>query len=141
LDAAASTTPATLSKSRHSVLPSTMPSKSAEKFYRSVWGVENLEVRETSSGVLLRFSYRVTDANRARLLNDKKAIPYLIDQKTGAVLQVPTMPKVGMLRQSSDPVNGLSYWMVFSNKGNFVKPGSRVDVVIGNFRAQGLVVQ
>jgi len=142
LNAAPSPKPASLSKSSgHSVLPSTMRSKSAENFYKSVWGVDKLEVRETASGVLLRFSYRVTDASRAQLLNDKKATPYLIDQKTGAVLQVPTMPKVGMLRQTGDPVNGLSYWMVFSNKGNFVKPGSRVDVVIGNFRAQGLVVE
>ena len=140
LDAAASPTPAP-SKSRHNVLPSTMTSKSAETFYKSAWGVEKLEVRETSSGVLLRFSYRVTDANKARPLNDKKATPYLIDQKSRAVLQVPTMPKVGMLRQSGDPVNGLIYWMVFSNKGKFVKPGNHVDIVIGNFRAKGLIVQ
>ena len=33
------------------------------------------------------------------------------------------------------------YWMAFSNKGGFVKPGHRVDVVIGQFKAEGLVVQ
>ncbi len=118
----------------------TQKSRHADNFYKGIWGVENLEVREAASGSLLRFSYRVTDANRAQTLNDKKATPYLIDEKTGAVLQVPVMPKVGMMRQTADPENGRDYWMVFSNKG-VVKPGSRVDVVVGNFRANGLVVK
>lgn len=122
-------------------MPTTMMSRSADSYYKTIWGIEKMEVREAASGVLLRFSYQIVDAKKAQALNDKKSTPYLIDRKTGAVLQVPTMPKVGMLRQTADPENGLNYWMVFSNKGNFVKPGARVDVVIGNFRAEGLVVQ
>jgi hypothetical protein len=31
--------------------------------------------------------------------------------------------------------------MIFSNMGLLVKPGSRVDIVIGNFRVNGLVVE
>jgi hypothetical protein len=31
--------------------------------------------------------------------------------------------------------------MVFSNKGNLVKAGERVDVTIGNFHADGLVLE
>jgi len=31
--------------------------------------------------------------------------------------------------------------MVFSNKGNFVKAGHRVSVVIGSIRFDGLMVQ
>ncbi len=141
VDIASSAAPAQPTKSRRVNLASTITSKSADTFNKATWGIDNLVVRETSSGVLLRFSYRITDANKAKALNDKKSTPYLIDQKTGAVLQVPTMPKVGMLRQTGDPENGLLYWMVFSNKGNLVKPGDRVDVVIGVFRAEGLVVQ
>jgi hypothetical protein len=120
---------------------SSRTSKSADEFYKSVWGIEKMVVRQAASGALLRFSFRVSDAERARELNDKKLTAYLIDQKTGAILQIPNMPKVGMLRQTATPVNGVEYWMLFSNKGNFVKSGNRVDVVIGNFRAQGLVVQ
>jgi hypothetical protein len=140
LHAATSPVPAPPSKSVSSLTKSAK-SIHADNFYRTVWGVEKMEVREAASGVLLRFSYRVANADKAQVLNDKKSTPYLIDEKTGAVLQIPTMPKVGMLRQTGTPVNGLEYWMVFSNKGNFVKPGNRVSIVIGNFRAQGLVVQ
>jgi hypothetical protein len=113
----------------------------AKRYYQLNWGVDILGVKLVSSGLMLRFSYRVLDANKARTLNDKKATPLLIDQKTGTKLVVPTMEKVGQLRQSPPPENGREYWMVFSNNGHLVKAGSRVDVVIGNFRAKGLMVQ
>jgi len=44
------------------------------------------------------------------------------------------------LRQSSTPEMGKTYWMAFSNKGGVVKRGDRVDIVIGQFRAEGLIV-
>jgi len=50
------------------------------------------------------------------------------------------LEQVGQLRQSADPEEGKSYWMAFSNKGLLVKRGDRVSVVIGQFRADGLVV-
>ena len=113
----------------------------AKKYYEAIWGVDILGVKPVSSGTLLRFSYRVVDAKKATTLNDKKASPYLYDQATRAKLVVPTMEKIGQLRQSSTPEEGREYWMLFSNKGNLVKPGSRVDVVVGAFRAEGLIVQ
>ncbi len=137
--AASSAVPTQVPRSR-SAYVSAQRSVREEKFYRSVWGIDKLLVREAASGALLRFSYQVTDANKAKMLNDEKATPYLIDEATGVVLQIPTMPKVGKLRQTANPADGREYWMVFSNKG-VVKPGSRVSVVIGNFRANRLVVQ
>jgi hypothetical protein len=113
----------------------------ARMYYQSTWGVEILGVKAVSSGLMLRFTYLVLDANRAKVLNDKKANPILIDVKSGAKLVVPTLEKVGQLRQSSAPENGRQYWMVFSNKGTLVKRGDKVDIVIGTFRANGLVVQ
>ncbi|MBZ5637357.1 MAG: hypothetical protein LAO51_01220 [Acidobacteriia bacterium] len=113
---------------------------SAQKYYELLWGVDKLGIKPVSSGAMLRFSYRVMDEHKAKVLNDKKAEPVLIDQKTGARLVVPKMEKIGSLRQSSTPEHGREYWVLFSNKGGLVKPGSRVDVVIGNFRASGMVV-
>jgi hypothetical protein len=55
-------------------------------------------------------------------------------------LVVPTLEKIGQLRQSSTPEAGEAYWMAFSNKGRLVKGGDHVIVVIGRFRADGLVV-
>lgn len=120
--------------------PAAAKSAKAHEFYRRVWGIDNIQVRATASGALLRFSWRVVDANKAKVLNNKKATPYLIDEKNGVALQVPTMEKVGQLRQTATPQNGREYWMVFSNKGKFVNPGSRVNIRIGSFHVDGLVV-
>jgi hypothetical protein len=113
----------------------------ARQFYAISWGVDQLSAKLAQSGQLVRFSYRVVDVDKAARLHDRAASPYLLDERSHAVLQVPTMEKVGPLRQSTPPEHGKSYWMVFSNKGNYVKPGDRVSVVIGDFRVDGLVVQ
>jgi hypothetical protein len=80
------------------------------------------------------------DAAKAKTLNDKEVTAFLIDPIAGIRLSVPTLEKVGQLRQSSTPEAGKVYWMAFSNPGRRVKPGDRVEVVIGQFRAEGLVV-
>lgn len=134
------------SAAAHTGTPRTSPYRpgvpaSARDYYQSLWGIDNLLVRQTASGNLIRFSYRVTDPARAKALGDKKATPYLVGQRSHAVLQIPVMNKIGQLRQTGLPEAGKEYWMVFSNKGNLVKPGDRVNVVIGTFRADGLMVE
>ncbi len=112
----------------------------AGKYYSLIWGIDSLGVKSVESGEMIRFSYRVLDANKATTLNDKKLEPSLIDERAHVKLVVPSMEKVGKLRQSSPPEAGKEYWMLFSNKGGYVKRGDRVNVVIGKFRAEGLVV-
>jgi hypothetical protein len=119
----------------------TIPNEKAVRQYQLIWGIDNIVVKQVASGALVRFSYRVIDPNRARILNDEKLSPQLIDETTGAALQIPVMEKVGKLRQTAPPEPGREYWMVFSNKGGYVKPGNRVTVVIGNFQIHGLIVQ
>jgi hypothetical protein len=116
-------------------------SQRGDEFYKKRWGIDNIIVRATASGILIRFSYRVVDAQKAALINDKSKHPYLIEEKTGLALQIPEMEKVGQLRQTSKPENGREYWMAFSNKSKLIKPGSRVDIVIGSFRINDLVVE
>ena len=112
----------------------------AGAYYRLVWGVDSLAVKWTESGEVIKFTYQVLDASKAQALNDKKNEPSLIDPQAGVKLVVPSLEKIGQLRQSSTPEPGKSYWMAFSNKGQRVKRGDRVSVVIGQFRADGLVV-
>ncbi|WP_035993184.1 hypothetical protein [Paraburkholderia caribensis] len=113
----------------------------ARTFYQSVRGIDNLSVRRTASGNLLRFSYRVTDPALARLLGDKSTTPYLYGEANHVLLEVPVMDNIGQLRQTGALEVGQQYWMVFSNKGNLVKAGDRVNVLIGSFHIDGLVVQ
>src|SRR5512143_3755404 len=55
-------------------------------YYRRNWGVEIVGVRRISSGLMLRFDYRVLDPTMAVSLNDKNARPYLIDETTNTAL-------------------------------------------------------
>jgi hypothetical protein len=112
----------------------------AGTYYRLIWGVDALSVKWAEAGEVIRFSYQVIDAGKAKVLNDKKIEPSLIDEQAHVKLTVPMMDKVGKLRQSSPPEAGKTYWMLFSNKGGYVKRGDRINVVIGNFHADGLVV-
>lgn len=111
------------------------------EFYAARWGVDKLKVSYTSSGNLIRFSYRVTEPGLAKPLADRGQTPYLLGTRTRAVLQVPVMEKVGPLRQAMTQEAGKEYWMTFSNKGNLVRPGDRVNVTIGSFHADGLLVE
>ena len=110
-------------------------------YYEGVWGVGELRVKAAESGGLIRFDYRVLDPSKAAALNDKKVEPRLYDAQAGVSLVVPQMDKIGKLRQSSTPKAGMTYWMAFSNPTRVVKPGHHVDVVIGSFRANNLVVE
>lgn len=113
----------------------------AEMYYEGVWGVGELRVKTAESGELIRFNYRILDPVKAAALNDKKLEPALYDSQAGVKLSVPQMEKVGKLRQSSTPKAGMAYWMAFANPTLAVKRGHRVDVVIGSFRAEGLLVE
>jgi hypothetical protein len=111
-------------------------------YYEAVWGIEAPSVKAVESGVILRFSYRVLDPAKAKPLNDKKLNPVLESPEKGLRLVIPSLEKVGQLRQAPQNIEpGQSYWMAFSNSGRLLKPGDRVDIVIGSFHARGLLVE
>ena len=132
--------PAPSARKKSSYHPEGVP-RSGRTYLAVTTGVDELRVRRTNAGNLIRFSYRVTNAEQAKALNDRKAAPYLVGHTSHAMLHIPVMEKVGPLRQSTAPEVGKEYWMVFSNKGDVVKVGERVSVVIGSFRVDGLRVE
>ena len=109
------------------------------RFQRN-WGVDIVGVRPASSGFMLAFRYRIVDPEKAKLLNDKRSKAYIIDEATGNILGVPIMENLGELRQKDAPVLNRTYFIMFGNPGKLVKSGSRVSVVIGDFRVDNLVV-
>jgi hypothetical protein len=121
-------------------IPEQFP-KRAREYYAGAWGVDSLGVKYAESGELIRFNFRVLDPRLASPLNDKKFEPSLIAPRAGVRLTIPSLEKVGQLRQSGTPEAGKIYWMAFSNKGRRVQRGDRVSVVIGRFHADNLLVQ
>ena len=110
------------------------------QYFQRNWGVDIVGVRRVSSGYMLRFDYRVVDPDRASALTDKKSRPYLIDEATRTALAVPAMENIGELRQVAPLEANRTYFIIFGNPGGLVKRGGRVTLVVGNFRAEGLVV-
>jgi hypothetical protein len=90
---------------------------------------------------MVDFRYRVLDAEKAAPLFKRQTKPKLIHEESGKVLAVPEPAKTGALRNSNTPHVGKIYWMFFGNAGKLVNPGDRVTVVIGDFRADHLVVE
>jgi len=111
---------------------------------RERWGIDNVRIQLTAASNILDFRYRVIDPDKALPILDHKVKPYLVDQKSGAKFEVPMPPKIGSLRQtarSGAPKAGKTYFILFSNPGRSVEAGDKVTVVIGDFRAENLIVR
>lgn len=115
-------------------------SQSFNKALVKEWGIELTSLRMTAAGRMVDFRYRVLNAEKAAPLFKRQTKPYLVHEASGKVLAVPNTAKVGSLRNSNMPKPGKIYWMFFGNSGQ-VKSGDKVSVVIGNFRADHLIVE
>jgi hypothetical protein len=106
------------------------------------WGIRIVALRLAAEGHMLDFRYQVTDPDKARSLLARKIHPYVIDEASGTRLTVPSAPKVGSLRQKTEmPETGKVYFILFSNAAKFVKRGNTVTVVVGDFKAENIVVE
>ena len=104
------------------------------------WGLRPLSIQLTAAGNMLDYRFRVIDPDKAMALMKRGDKAYLIDQASGAKLTVPRT-KVGPLRQTgSKPRAGKIYPILFSNTGKVIQPGSKVTLVIGDFRMENIVV-
>jgi len=106
------------------------------------WGIEVKTIMLSANGYMLDFRFKILDAEKARPLFGHDKHPVLVDQATGATLIVPAPPKSGPLRQTSyEPKQGRIHFILFANPGRLVKRGDKVNVVIGDFHAENLVVE
>lgn len=125
----------------------TLPPKVAARLSRRsaaskrTWGIEVVGVHLVSAGYMLEFQYHVLDAAKAKTFADRRNKPYLVDQKTGAKVMVPSPQKIGTLRNSGNLEAGRNYWIMFANPGRMIKAGNKVNVVVGEFQAKDLVVE
>jgi hypothetical protein len=105
------------------------------------WGVKIINLRPTAAGYMLDLRLKVLDPAKAAHVLSRKSKAFIIDQGTGKALPVP-VTKAGPLRQTTlKPEPGRHYFALFSNRGGLVKEGSKVTVVIGDFRAENITVE
>ena len=124
------------------VEPTNTAARGESETLEQKWGMQVSSLHLSANGYMVDFRYKVVDPEKAATLGDPKAKPYLVDQATGAKLVVPRSPKVGPLRQSATQLAaGKIYFALFSNPGKLVQKGNKVTVVIGDFKAENLVVE
>ena len=105
------------------------------------YGVLIKGVRLTAADHMIDFRYRIIDSEKASMLADRQTKPYLIDQATGTKLPVPRT-RLGPMRQTAvKPAADRDYIILFGNPNKLVKQGSRVTVVIGDFKVENLIVE
>lgn len=117
------------------------PGKAQAVMLEEKWGIRPLSIRHSAEGYMLDFRYRITDAEKAAPLFSPRIKPYIIDQETGAVMAVPDVPKLGSMRSTRKPVKDKNYAILFANPQKYIKSGRKVTVVIGDFKAENLVVE
>lgn len=109
------------------------------------WGIKLYGIRWTAAGYMLEMKLRVLDPEKAFPLLTRHSKRYVIVEKSGAVLEVPFTQKLGSLKSTVRTSNMVkqdrNYIALFANPGKHVNPGDKVDLVIGNFMAEGLTVQ
>jgi hypothetical protein len=107
------------------------------------WGIRAVSLRPTFGGTMLDFRFKVTDAEKARAVFDRKIKPYLLDPSSGASLGMSEDSKLGALRASlrNPPIAGKLYYVLFANGQGVVKRGSTVTVVMGPAKLEHVVVR
>ncbi|MFZ5530315.1 MAG: hypothetical protein ACOY4U_04600 [Pseudomonadota bacterium] len=106
-------------------------------------GIKIAGIRLSAAGYMIDFRYRVTDPAKAAPLLDRKIKPYLFDEGGGAQLAIPDTPKLGQLRSSgrSKVMPDRNYYIMFANPGRYLKPGSKVTLVLGDLKVENLSVE
>ena len=89
-------------------------------------------VAVTAAGGMVDFRFKVIDVEKARkTLQEGKLLPYLI--VAGSNINLKPAPET---LQDLKLENGLVYYILYSNTGNLVKPGTPVSVIIGDWQTE-----
>jgi hypothetical protein len=105
-------------------------------------GIKPVAIRLTAAGSMIDFRYRVVDPVKSLPAFDRKTRTYLIAQANGDRLDVPADTSLGALRSSSrEPAAGKEYFIFFMNQGKLLQRGSKVTVVIGDFKIENLTIE
>jgi hypothetical protein len=105
------------------------------------WGVKLQGVQISAAGHMLDFRFWVTDPNKAAPLLDKKNKASAIIEENNVKLEVPNVPRIGSLRQTSKQVKeGMRFTILFANPGKMVATGQKLTVRIGDFSVEHITV-
>ena len=101
------------------------------------YGIRITLVAVTAGGGLVDLRYQVTDAAKAaQVLGPGAVAPTLIAEDSGKTLPAPQQAP-----EEARPETGQTYFILYPNAENSVKPGAAVTVVIGDVRVEHLIAK
>jgi hypothetical protein len=114
------------------------PVPAAPRSVEDRWGLQITGMRLAFGGKGLDLRYKVLDPAKATNLLHMQGITYIIDQASGKSIPLPFQREN---QTSQKLVAGKTYFALLSNKGQVVKQGSKVTVVIGNSREKDVMIE
>lgn len=99
-------------------------------------GVLITRVAVTGGGGLVDLRFRVVDPDRAHALHAVGTPPAVVDERTGLVVHELLMNH----SHSGAYRAGVTYYLVFTNPGNWVHRGGRVTVLLGDAQVEHVAV-
>ena len=112
------------------------PSNPTEKL-----GVQIASMRLTGADHFIDLRYRILDPEKATVLMDRNEQLFVVDRSTGTTHPV-TRNKLGPMRTSgTKPEVNRQYNVMFSNVNRAIRAGSKVTLLVGDQRIEGLTVE
>lgn len=131
----------TFDKNRSIAKRASLETTKSDKDFIDKWGINVLSLRRTAADYMLDFRFRILDPKKAAIVLDRDIKPYLLVESTGKKYHVPVTAKLGPLRQTARLAKAdRNYYMFFANPGKVIKKGEQVTIVIGDFKAEHLIV-
>ena len=119
------------------------PKVAAAPTIEEALGVRLERLQLSAAGYMLDMRYRVLDPDKAKALFERRVRPVLIDDATGLRVTVPDTPKLGQLRSTGarNVKVDRTYSMLFANPGKSIERGTRLTLLVGEARVDGLLVE
>ncbi|MEW7999081.1 MAG: hypothetical protein AB2795_11060 [Candidatus Thiodiazotropha endolucinida] len=127
----------------HKIIQPEMVSADLANEIADKWGIRLISLRLTAAGYMIDFRFRVLNVEKSKNFFDQRIKPHLVVERSNAKLPIPMAAKVGAFRTTNRGQNikpNKTYYMVFGNPDAHVKSGEKVTMVIGDFKAEHLIV-
>jgi hypothetical protein len=94
-------------------------------------------VSVTGDGGLVDLRFKILDPQRANAMHDQGRPPAVVDEQSGLVVHELLMNH----SHTGQYQTGVTYYLIFTNPGNWIHRGSRVTVLLGNAQVEHVLVK
>ena len=116
--------------------PSVDPASMSQTALEQKTGVRLVRLATTGQGGLLDLRFQVIDPEKAYAVHQSR--PAIIDERSKLVVDQPLMGHLPF--HNTQLQAGHTYYVIYTNPGDTIKPGSRVTIVLGGARLQHVTV-